>query len=95
MEGLQAKRWRRALRRLGLPAVRSKLQHADAERSPDAELRGVVADHPHPSGRFVDTWYREAIRRKHRRSGIRRDLVLYAVLGLILVGLVAVILGYV
>lgn len=89
--GPHPRRWREALRRLGLSTVRSKVQQSNFPQSPESDLEGIVADRPHPSRRFVDTWYRDAVRRNHRLKHILRYIVACSVLLLIVAGVLAIV----
>lgn len=91
MEHADSRRWRKALRRLGQPAVRALLQRSDVKRSPESEVSGVVDHRPHPSGGFVDAWYRDAVRRTHRLRHIRLNLLAGTALVVIIAGVLAVI----
>ena len=81
------RRWRKALKKLGLVHVRRRLQQPDGDDTAESETSGIVSDAPHPPRRFVDSWYRNSQQQRQRAKHVRSSVLTVLVLVIIAVGI--------
>ena len=89
--GEEKRRWRKALQKLGLVAVRQQLQQFAKGAANDTEQSGIQTGPSNPPRQFVQDWYRKTQQKAQRSEIIRAYVLAVLVLATVAGGLIFLI----
>ena len=89
--GETERRWRKALQKIGVVAVRQKLQHLIDDDTASTKRSGSRTSLSNPPRQFIDAWYRDAQQQAQRAKNSRAYLLAAIALAMVATGIIFLI----